>query len=132
MKDADGAVASSSGRPFHDWLAGELRGRGISQRQLAMRSGVDHSTISRLLGGTRSPTLHTAAALARGLQQSGDHPSLPGHDTSTRSAPSRVEDALHSDDLLSVAQIRAVMSYYLSIRQAREATDSSIGSTPSR
>jgi transcriptional regulator with XRE-family HTH domain len=52
---------------FANWLAGRLRERRISQRQLAARSGVNHSTICRLLRGERDPTLSTVCALARVL-----------------------------------------------------------------
>lgn len=40
-----------------------LEERRISQRQLAHRSGVHHSTISRLLQGSRRPSHQTAARL---------------------------------------------------------------------
>jgi transcriptional regulator with XRE-family HTH domain len=85
-----------------------------------MRSGVDHSTISRLLRGDRSPSLRTATLLALGLRLSSDHPAIPVHETSTRSAPAQVEDALRCDDQLSGPEIRAVMSYYLGIRRSAE------------
>ena len=39
--------------------------RRISQRALAMRSGIDHSTISRLLARGRVPSLSTAIAIVR-------------------------------------------------------------------
>lgn len=42
--------------------------RGMSQRQLASRVGVDHSTISRLLGGKRNATPEVAEGLMRGLR----------------------------------------------------------------
>ena len=41
----------------------------MSQRQLAQQSGVDHSTISRLIRGDRMPSLGTATKLARGLRE---------------------------------------------------------------
>jgi DNA-binding XRE family transcriptional regulator len=49
---------------FATWLNEGLNARGISQRYLAVRSGVSHSTISRLLSGEREPTLDTANRLA--------------------------------------------------------------------
>lgn len=42
----------------------------VSQRQLALASGVDHSTISRIEGSTRMPTLRTAVELAHALNLS--------------------------------------------------------------
>lgn len=52
---------------FPAWLAGELSRRRMSQRVLALRSGIDHSTISRVLSGERAPLLVTARALLKGL-----------------------------------------------------------------
>jgi transcriptional regulator with XRE-family HTH domain len=51
-----------------------LEQRRISQRQLAHRSGVRHSTISRLLRGKRRPTHQTAARLTRVLGESPLYP----------------------------------------------------------
>ena len=52
---------------FCGWLRDEMQQRGISQRTLAMRTGVSHSTISRLLSGDRTPSLDTAVAIIRVL-----------------------------------------------------------------
>jgi transcriptional regulator with XRE-family HTH domain len=57
---------------FSGWLRAAMETRAISQRMLAARSGVHHSTISRLLTGVREPTLATAIALIEVL----DRPSL--------------------------------------------------------
>ena len=51
---------------FRGWLRDAITERRISQRVLAMRSGVDHSTISRIMRG-RSPSLATALAILRVL-----------------------------------------------------------------
>jgi transcriptional regulator with XRE-family HTH domain len=51
---------------FAGWLREALAARRISQRVLAMRSGVNHSTISRLLDG-QSPAWTTAVAILRVL-----------------------------------------------------------------
>ena len=40
-------------RSFNSWLRGQLKEKKMSQRQLALQSGVDHSTISRLIKGDR-------------------------------------------------------------------------------
>jgi ribosome-binding protein aMBF1 (putative translation factor) len=47
---------------FGGWLQDAMKTRGISQRVLAMRSGIDHSTISRIAKG-RTPSSPTAVAL---------------------------------------------------------------------
>jgi transcriptional regulator with XRE-family HTH domain len=51
---------------FGRFLADEMERVDVSQRELAVRAGVDHSTISRLLAG-REPKLTTAIRLAKGL-----------------------------------------------------------------
>jgi len=52
---------------FAAWLQERMEQRGISQRMLALRAGVSHSSVSRLLSGDRSPSLPTALALLRVL-----------------------------------------------------------------
>ena len=59
-------MTSQNGRAFNEWLRGQLKAKKMSQRQLAQQSGVDHSTISRLIRGDRMPSLGTATKLARG------------------------------------------------------------------
>jgi transcriptional regulator with XRE-family HTH domain len=57
------------------WLAAEMARRGLSQRELARRSGVDHGTISRILTGVTDPaavTLGTLFALSHGLDPNAD------------------------------------------------------------
>jgi len=44
------------------------RSRGLSQRQLAAKSGIRHETICRLEAGLRGPRWTTAQALARALE----------------------------------------------------------------
>jgi transcriptional regulator with XRE-family HTH domain len=48
---------------FGGWLQDMMAARGISQRVLAMRTGINHSTISRLVANGRAPTLATAIAI---------------------------------------------------------------------
>jgi transcriptional regulator with XRE-family HTH domain len=52
---------------FAGWLRDAMSARGLSARMLAVRTGIDHSTISRLAAGVREPTLRTAVALLRVL-----------------------------------------------------------------
>ena len=52
---------------FAAWLQERMELRGMSQRMLALRAGVSHSSVSRLLSGDRSPSLPTALALLRVL-----------------------------------------------------------------
>jgi DNA-binding XRE family transcriptional regulator len=49
---------------FAIWLSRQLRRQRISQRELARRGGLDHSTISRILGGARAPSWSTVQRIA--------------------------------------------------------------------
>ncbi|MDP8904161.1 MAG: helix-turn-helix domain-containing protein [Chloroflexota bacterium] len=116
-------MSVQNGRAFNEWLRTQLKAKKMSQRQLAQQSGVDHSTISRLVRGDRTPSLGTATKLARGLRELRDESETPhyfGLVASTASHPTaRVEYALRSDDLLSEPQVRQVMEYYLALRMRR-------------
>jgi transcriptional regulator with XRE-family HTH domain len=52
---------------FAGWLRASMAERGMTTRGLAMRSGIDHTTISRLMRGDRDPKLATVVALLRVL-----------------------------------------------------------------
>lgn len=54
---------------FHEWVGSRMRSRGLSQRGLAAASGLDHSTVSRILRGQRDPSLETARALFAALRE---------------------------------------------------------------
>jgi transcriptional regulator with XRE-family HTH domain len=112
-----------NGRAFNEWLRTQLKAKRMSQRQLAQQSGVDHSTISRLVRGDRTPSLGTATKLARGLRELRDETETPQYfglmGSSTSHPTARVEYALRSDDLLSEPQVRQVMEYYLALRMRR-------------
>ena len=109
-----------NGRTFNEWLRSQLRVKKMSQRQLAMHAGVDHSTISRLLRGDRTPSLDTATKLARGLREVFDETDTTRYfgvvENATVNPVARVEYALRADDALSEAQVRRLMEYYLSLR----------------
>ena len=132
-------MTSDNGRAFNEWLRAQLKAKKMSQRQLAQQSGVDHSTISRLIRGDRMPSLGTATKLARGLREIRDDA-----DTSTalgvvsvgpQNPTARVEYALRADEALSEPQVRQIMEYYLAVRVrrfARPYTSASAGDpTPS-
>jgi transcriptional regulator with XRE-family HTH domain len=116
-------MAGQSGRAFNEWLRAQLKAKKMSQRQLAQQSGVDHSTISRLIRGDRMPSLGTATKLARGLREIRDDAEAPqylGAVASGAANPTaRVEYALRADELLSEPQVRQVMEYYLAVRMRR-------------
>lgn len=110
-------------RSFNAWLRGQLREKKMSQRQLALQSGVDHSTISRLIKGDRMPSLGTATKLARGLREIHDESEGAAYFASMASRTilptSRVEYALRGDDVLTEADVRELMQAYIAIRSRR-------------
>jgi len=65
------AVAEAAALDAQFKLATELillrRQRGLTQRQLSAKSGIQQSEISRIEGGRANPTMSTVSALARAL-----------------------------------------------------------------
>jgi len=116
-------MTRSNGRAFNEWLRAQLKAKKMSQRQLAQQSGVDHSTISRLVRGDRMPSLGTATKLARGLRELGEDDDGPQYlgliSGGVQNPTARVEYSLRADESLSEAQVRQVMEYYLAIRMRR-------------
>ncbi|MDQ6793761.1 MAG: helix-turn-helix domain-containing protein [Chloroflexota bacterium] len=106
---------------FRDWLTLQLRARRMSLRQLAHRSGVNVSTVSRIVRGERRPTLHTAVRLARVVRDTADESSATrffGSLTADSLDPIReVERALRADDQLDDGDVRRVMQAYLEARR---------------
>jgi transcriptional regulator with XRE-family HTH domain len=131
-------MTTQNGRAFNEWLRAQLKAKKMSQRQLAQQSGVDHSTISRLIRGDRMPSLGTATKLARGLRElrdDADTPQYLGMVASGSTNPTaRVEYALRADELLSEPQVRQIMEYYLAVRMRRYGRaygDGGVGSSAS-
>ena len=120
---AQAQMTTQNGRAFNDWLRTQLKAKKMSQRQLAQQSGVDHSTISRLIRGDRMPSLGTATKLARGLRELRDDADTTQYlglvATGSTNPTARVEYALRADELLSEAQVRQIMEYYLAVRMRR-------------
>ena len=110
-------------RSFDSWLRGQLKEKKMSQRQLAIQSGVDHSTISRLIKGDRMPSLGTATKLARGLREIHDESDgaayFAGNGGRQVLPTARVEYALRGDEALSEADVRGLMEVYISLRAER-------------
>ena len=116
-------MTRSNGRAFNEWLRAQLKAKKMSQRQLAQQSGVDHSTISRLVRGDRMPSLGTATKLARGLRELGENDDGPQYlgllGGGVQNPTARVEYSLRADEALSEPQVRQVMEYYLAVRMRR-------------
>ena len=100
---------------FSDWLRRELKVRRMTQRQLAVRSGIDHSTISRLVTNDRNPSLGTVLSLSRAL---GGLPpdAADWRQHSQRHPVTHVEHALRGDDRLGERDVRQLMTQYLALR----------------
>src|SRR3954451_825219 len=81
-------MSVQNGRAFNEWLRTQLKVKKMSQRQLAQQSGVDHSTISRLVRGDRTPSLGTATKMARGLHELRDAHDFPASFGTTPTLPS--------------------------------------------
>jgi transcriptional regulator with XRE-family HTH domain len=114
-------------RSFNAWLRGQLKEKKMSQRQLALQSGVDHSTISRLIKGDRMPSLGTATKLARGLREIPDDGEGPAYFASMSRSQmlptARVEYALRGDEALTEPDVRELMQAYLVLRSRRIRTN---------
>jgi transcriptional regulator with XRE-family HTH domain len=127
-------MIEQNGRAFNEWLRAQLKVKKMSQRQLAQQSGVDHSTISRLIRGDRMPSLGTATKLARGLREIHDDAEPTQYlglvSAGTTNPAARVEYALRSDELLSEPDVRQVMEIYLSIRLRRFGRARAAGELP--
>ena len=116
-------MTTENGRAFNEWLRAQLKAKKMSQRQLAQQSGVDHSTISRLIRGDRMPSLGTATKLARGLREIRDDAdtsaALGVVSVGPQNPTARVEYALRADEALTEPQVRQIMEYYLAVRVRR-------------
>jgi transcriptional regulator with XRE-family HTH domain len=119
VADVSAGSPGSTGTSFNRWLEVHLKARRLTQRQLARKAGVSHSTISRLMQGERIPSLRTATLLARGLGLAGELDWLEPRSHETALAPARVEHALRLDQVLTDAQVREVMLVYLTARLER-------------
>lgn len=109
---------------FNLWLRRQMSARRMSQRQLAALSGVDHSTISRLLREDRQPSLTTATKLVHALRGVPSDAAEPATADFFDRMPEevvfparRVELALRADEELDDDQVRRLMTLYLSARR---------------
>ena len=120
LVDSEMGPTRSGRRAFNQWLQVQLKAMKLTQRQLAQKSGVDHSTISRLTRGDRAPSLRTATLLTRGLGMAKGLAWLDDQSLGRTGAPAaRVEYALRSDDLLSETEVGKIMNVYLATRLRR-------------
>ncbi|MGH2381597.1 MAG: helix-turn-helix domain-containing protein [Candidatus Limnocylindria bacterium] len=108
---------------FNLWLRRQMRERRMSQRQLAVLSGVNHSTISRLIHQDRHPSLETATKLAKALRKAGGELDTADYfdrlPEETLFPARRVELALRGDELLDDEDVDRLMRSYLRARESR-------------
>ena len=118
-----GTAFDHSEYTFGGYLRRELQTRGWTVRYLALRAGVNHSTISRLIQG-RSPTLETVRRLQGALTpRSGQAPLNGSHDVWLTDPVKGVAAALARDPLLDDARVQEILRYYLLLRVATPAPD---------
>ena len=107
---------------FSDWLETQLRARRMSLRQLADRSGVNVSTVSRILHGKRRPSLRTALLLSHALEPARTSGGSELSITLGRGdldAVTMVERALRADSQLTDAAVHRLMMLYHTLRAER-------------
>ena len=114
-------VDKTSTDHFREWLAERARIRSLSHAQLAMRCGIDRSTVSRIMKGNRQPTLDTAIRLLRVLE---DRNTPPTFASVARAADPtfRLGRVLHDDPLLSAAQCAELLQRYREMRNTSSET----------
>ncbi len=112
-------------RDFAGWLRSRMQARRMSQRRLAARSGVDHSTISRLLRG-RPVSLATATKLVRAIGTGGDAIAPPPYLVQARPTDdpiSRLQEAVRFDGVLCEADVRVLVDHYVALRARRTGSE---------
>jgi transcriptional regulator with XRE-family HTH domain len=94
---------------FGAWMRTRLKSRALSQRQLAARTGVHHSTISRLLRGERQASLRTVLLIQAALAHDEEDRHVKGPDPLH---PVALFTMLRNDGLLGEDEIAAVVKLY--------------------
>jgi len=100
---------------FREWLARAITARGLSQAQLALRSGVDRSTVGRILNGDRRPTLDTAIRLVGALDTAA-MPRVFARLGRLADDTDRVAQAFRDDPHLSGSNAAKLLRCYLNLR----------------
>jgi transcriptional regulator with XRE-family HTH domain len=113
----DGQDISSGSIRFRAYLVAEMRRRRWTQRYLAARSGVDHSTISRILTQTRSPSLETVERLRDALR--GGSLGAPHDWTGLQATVRAIADTLTADPRMDPDRVNEVIDFYIQVRARR-------------
>ncbi|MDQ3690884.1 MAG: helix-turn-helix domain-containing protein [Chloroflexota bacterium] len=99
------------------WTQLRMRQRNLSHAQLALKCGLDRSTVTRFLGKDRRPRFDVAMRIVGALYDSTCIPLVDQmHDL--LAGPERVEAALRSDPLLHPAHVDEIMRQYFERRAA--------------
>ena len=114
----DGEWPATGGTRFRAYLELELRRRNWTQRQLAARSGVDHSTISRILTQTRSPRLETVERLRDALR--GETLRARREWADLPSAVRTISAILAGDPRMDPQRVNEVIEFYVAARARRQ------------
>ena len=120
-REASFAPYPQSEQSFGNYLRRELRARKWSVRYLALRSGVNHSTISRLMQHNRTPTLHTVMRIQAAFTRRDGTVPLPRESELWMDPVQRVRDALDADPALDLREVEQVVRYYRMVRTSRPA-----------
>lgn len=110
---AEPSPGESTAGAFSSWLAEQLRSMGMTRRSLARRSGLNPSTISRLLRDERRPTIETAERIVAAL---GSPNAYRGPDRRI-DIVGRVRHELCADPTLRPRDVDRVMARYLVQRE---------------
>ena len=94
-----------------------MRQRNMSHAQLALKCGLNRSTVTRFLGMERRPRFDVAIRIVDALYDQSCIP-LVEQMRGLLSGPERVEAALRSDPLLHPIHIDALLRQYLERRAA--------------
>ena len=124
-------MADESDANFDGWLRERMQARRMSQRQLARRAGIHHSTVSRLLRGA-DPTLATAWALQEALEPTS---SAVDATEAPHLHPAILARMLHRDGILTGDEIDRLVGVYVELvaaRPRRPAPTPPVASRPTR
>lgn len=94
-----------------------MRQRRLSHAQLALRCGLDRSTITRFIRGERRPTFDVALRIVDALYDTSCVPVVEQM-RGLLAGPERVAAALKADPLLHPTHVDLVMRQYLERRAA--------------
>lgn len=103
---------------FRSWLADCALHQQLTHEQIARRSGVNRSTVTRLLNGHRGVTLDTAMRLVLSLEA--PMPPAIAQLSAVSEAEERLRSLLAEDPSLSGEAAAVLLDTYRALRQPAE------------